>query len=554
VAGWTVWESPGDLVALRQLRQRVVDTSTYKRLQIDTPSPNVLDLIGAEGYLNRRRFAGEHMLGKGGEDTGTGSKSSDGSSRRSNAGLAVNLKVASLFAGIGGFDKAFEATDATVVAQCEIDPFCRAVLKRHWPKAKLFDDIAKIDPAEFPAADVWSAGFPCQDVSLARGNHGRSGLKGNHTSLFFKLIDLIEAKRPNTILLENVVGLLNSHKGCDFAIILRELTRHGYAVSWRVLNARYFGAPQSRSRVFMVAWRGDYRRALSSLFEPLKGAKPPSERAGFVTPTTHKKTGAIVPEVAYCIAATSGRHTGNDWSRSYISYKDRVRRPTASESERLQGFLPGWTVPGEGYREPARGLDSEQYRALGNAVAVPVVEWIARRIAKVAAKPKVNAGRKNFETECLLMAPDLRRATEMLRFGDIIDEVESGKFVYRWKGCGIAWGNNIIEGATAPAPSKILKSRFVDMLDEEIPDDRYFLTPNAAAGILRRADSEGRTLFPPMRAALENMVKGVAPALAPAPTTGGPLAEASIRPPSSIQRDYLEHLSTSAAGARPAAD
>lgn len=175
--------------------------------------------------------------------------------------------VISLFAGIGGFDLAFERAGADVLMQCEVDKFCQSVLKRHWPTSKLETDITKIDSATMPDADVWTAGFPCQDVSLARGNHGRNGLKGAHTSLFFKLMELAEVKKPKVILLENVVGLLNSHKGCDFAIILNELTSRGYAVAWRVLNARYFGAPQSRSRVFLCAWLGDYASAVSTLFE-----------------------------------------------------------------------------------------------------------------------------------------------------------------------------------------------------------------------------------------------------------------------------------------------
>ena len=507
--------------------------------------PKKCRVVREPGSADRGRFADMHgTLGKDVKNSESDGKPESGPSAK------TALRVASLFAGIGGFDKAFEAASATVVAQCEIDSFCRAVLKRHWPKAKLFEDITKIEPAEFPAADIWTAGFPCQDVSLARGNHGRDGLKGDHTSLFFELIELVEAKKPKIIVLENVVGLLNSHKGCDFAIILRELTKHGYAVAWRVLNARYFGAPQSRSRVFMVAWRGDYRRALASLFEPMRGAQTASERKGFITKTTHAKTGAMVPEVAYCVAATSGRHTGNDWSRSYISYKDRVRRPTANESERLQGFEAGWTVPGKDYREPARGLDSERYRAVGNAVAVPVVKWIAQRIAKVAVQKKADAGRRDFKAECLLIAPDLAKDTETLRFDDIMDEVEKGKFVYRWKGCGIAWGNNIVEGATAMAPSKIVKSRFVDLLDDEIPDDRYFLTPNAAAGILRRADSVGRTLFGPMREALENMVKSVS-AAAPSRATSGDQqgAKASIRPSRADQRGHPQHDRAASGGA-----
>ncbi|MEO6103788.1 MAG: DNA (cytosine-5-)-methyltransferase, partial [Pseudoxanthomonas sp.] len=148
-------------------------------------------------------------------------------------GKKSKFGVISLFAGIGGFDRAFELAGADVVMQCELDKFCQSVLKRHWPKAKLEADILKLDPATMPDADVWTAGFPCQDVSLARGNHGRSGLKGAHTSLFFRLMELIEIKKPKVILLENVVGLLNSHKGCDFAVILNELTSRGYAVAWR---------------------------------------------------------------------------------------------------------------------------------------------------------------------------------------------------------------------------------------------------------------------------------------------------------------------------------
>jgi DNA (cytosine-5)-methyltransferase 1 len=144
-----------------------------------------------------------------------------------------------------------------------------------------------------------------------------------------------------------------------------------------------------------------------------------------------------------------------------------------------------------------------------------------------------------------------------------MDHVESGKFAYRWKGCGVAWDNEIVEGATAPAPSQIVSSRFVDILDPEIPDDRYFLTPNAAVGMLRRADTVGRIFFSPMRAALEklatttklattaleHMVEGVGPAVTgPRQSVGEEIAEASIRPPSSVQRS--PHERTRAGSAR----
>ncbi|TGW07659.1 DNA (cytosine-5-)-methyltransferase, partial [Mesorhizobium sp. M2D.F.Ca.ET.145.01.1.1] len=294
------------------------------------------------------------------------------------------LKVISLFAGIGGFDRAFDVADGDVVMQCELDKFCQTILKKHWPKTKRVSDIKTLMPSDMPEADVWTAGFPCQDVSLARGNHGRNGLKGNHTSLFFELMRLVEAKRPNVLLLENVHGLLNSHQGCDFGVILMELIDRGYAVSWRVMNARYFGVAQSRARVFICAWKGDYHSATEALFEPKVSAARGSERLGFMSESKHR-SGAIVPHVAYCVAATSGRHTGNDWSRSYISYADAVRRPTPTESERLQGFPAGWTMPDPAVPEPGRGFDSERYKSVGNAVAVPVVTWIAKRISAIIA-------------------------------------------------------------------------------------------------------------------------------------------------------------------------
>jgi DNA (cytosine-5)-methyltransferase 1 len=454
-----------------------------------------------------------------------------------------NARVASFFAGIGGFDRAFELEGARVVYQCEKDRFCRAVLKRHWPKAAIVADIRHIEASEIPDAEIWTAGFPCQDVSLARGNHGRTGLKGNHTSLFFKLADLVAERHPKVLLLENVVGLLNSHRGLDFAIILRELTSQGYAVAWRVMNARYFGAPQSRPRVFLCAWKGDYRKAVQTLFERTSGTKPGPERTGFVTECNHATTGAKVPLVAYCVSATSGRHTGLDWSRSYVSYADAVRRPTPTESERLQGFPAGWTIPAEDYRPPARGLDSERYRAVGNAVAIPVVHWIAKRLL-----PLLETTHKADERELpqgpLILAPDLKSGNATIRFDEIETELDEGHFQRRWKSGGCAFGNIIVEGSAPSAPTEIIKSSFVDALDESVPDDRYFLTPNAATGILRRADALGRNLFRPMRQALEILAKkATVPLSNGAPVTGETIGQSSIRTARPEQRRQVAGVS-----------
>ena len=107
----------------------------------------------------------------------------------------------SFFAGIGGFDLALEREGFGAAAQCEIDKFCQGVLASHWPQVTLFDDITAIDASTLPEADVWCGGFPCQDVSVARGSKKRDGLAGKNSGLFFSFLELIRIKRPDTILL-----------------------------------------------------------------------------------------------------------------------------------------------------------------------------------------------------------------------------------------------------------------------------------------------------------------------------------------------------------------
>ena len=133
-------------------------------------------------------------------------------------------KVASFFTGIGGFDIGFERAGFDVNFQCEINTFCKSVLKHHWPKIPCATDIASLEPASVPDADVWCGGFPCQDLSVARGSKGRHGLNGSRSGLFFRLSELAKIKRPRVILIENVHGLLNSNNGKDFAELLHTLS------------------------------------------------------------------------------------------------------------------------------------------------------------------------------------------------------------------------------------------------------------------------------------------------------------------------------------------
>ncbi len=159
----------------------------------------------------------------------------------------------SLFAGIGGFDLGFERAGITTTWMVENDPFCQGILRKHFPRAKLYGDIEEVDPTDLAQVDIISAGFPCEDVSVAGK---RKGLKGDRSRLFFEARRIIEALRPPWVVLENVPGLLSSDKGRDFALVLGSLAELGYGVSWRILDSQFFGVPQRRRRVFIVGCLG----------------------------------------------------------------------------------------------------------------------------------------------------------------------------------------------------------------------------------------------------------------------------------------------------------
>lgn len=192
-------------------------------------------------------------------------------------------RINSFFAGIGGFDIGFERAGFTTAFLCEINPFCNRVLKTHWPNVPMGGDIGKLEAAKIPQAEVWCGGFPCQDISVARGALGRKGLGGSRSGLFYEYAKLIEKRKPKVVVIENVEGLFNSNKGRDFGVILQRLTKLGYAVSWRLFNSRYFGVPQSRARVYICCWKGSVVHSMRAMFENTRTPKPKNERTDFIT-------------------------------------------------------------------------------------------------------------------------------------------------------------------------------------------------------------------------------------------------------------------------------
>jgi DNA (cytosine-5)-methyltransferase 1 len=162
------------------------------------------------------------------------------------------LTVGSTFTGVGGADLGFEWAGFQIAWQCELDAWKRTILAAHWPDVQIFDDITTmLDP---PPVDILIGGFPCQDLSVAGQ---RKGFTGERSVLAFEFLRLAESIRPKWLVLENVPGLLSSSQGADFARLIDEVVACGYGVGWRILDARFFGVPQRRRRVFIVARRTD---------------------------------------------------------------------------------------------------------------------------------------------------------------------------------------------------------------------------------------------------------------------------------------------------------
>lgn len=174
------------------------------------------------------------------------------------------LKILSLFSGIGAFEKALDnlEVDYDLVGYCEIDKYAsKSYAAIHGvSEDKNFGDITEIDETKLPKdIDLITYGFPCQDISLAgkqKGFHNEDGSL-TRSGLFFEALRIIEAAKPKIAIAENVKNLTGKKFSEQFKIVLQSLEETGYNNYWKVLNAKDYGIPQNRERVFIVSVRKD---------------------------------------------------------------------------------------------------------------------------------------------------------------------------------------------------------------------------------------------------------------------------------------------------------
>jgi len=279
----------------------------------------------------------------------------------------VALTVGSLFAGIGGFDLGLERAGFEIRWQVEIDPFCRAVLAKHWPAVKRYEDVRTVG-AELERVDVICGGFPCQDISSAGA---KAGLDGEQSGLWFEMSRLVRQLRPRYVVVENVADLLARGLGR----VLGDLAACGYDAEWDCIQAAAVGAPHGRDRLWLVAYPNadEGRREVGR-----ERDSTTVQNASDWRPRRHDADGLRADVSDAAGASEAGR--ARRWSRARIDFE----RWRADARQRA-----GWEA------EPAicrvangvsPGLDNARLAALGNAIVPQIAEWIGRRILEAEAR------------------------------------------------------------------------------------------------------------------------------------------------------------------------
>jgi DNA (cytosine-5)-methyltransferase 1 len=302
-----------------------------------------------------------------------------------------------LFAGIGGIRLGFEKFKGECVFTSEWDKHSKITYKANFGDEPN-GDITKTEVKDIPKHDILLGGFPCQPFSNAGLKQGFDDTRG---TLFFDVARIIEYRKPAMILLENVKGFVNHDKGRTMKIVKETLEELGYNVFYKVLNARDFGIPQNRERIYIV---GINKRKLGSIgFKFPEPSYKPTKLGDILENKVddkytlsnklwqgHKRRlkehRAKGNGFGYSLFDRNSKYTSTISARYYkdgseilIEQKNKnPRKLTPREAARLQGFPESFKIPVS---------DTQAYRQFGNSVAVPVISAIAKEMVKILNNP-----------------------------------------------------------------------------------------------------------------------------------------------------------------------
>jgi DNA (cytosine-5)-methyltransferase 1 len=282
----------------------------------------------------------------------------------------TELRVAGIFAGIGGLELGLCQAGHHAKVFCEIDAGAVAVLKARFPGVPVQSDVTAL--ASLPKnIDLLTAGFPCQDLSQAGMTRG---IGGRQSGLIDHVFRLLRGADVPWVLLENVPFMLQLARGNAIRHVTRGLESLGYQWAYRVIDTRAFGLPQRRERVFILASKESSPAAVlfGANAEPAIASESSGVPCGFYWTEGLRGLGWAVESVP----TLKGGSTIGIPSPPAIWMPDgSFVTPDIRDAERLQGFNADWTLPAT---ESARS--SHRWKLVGNAVSVPVARWIGTRL------------------------------------------------------------------------------------------------------------------------------------------------------------------------------
>lgn len=283
----------------------------------------------------------------------------------------------STFTGIGGLDFGLEKIGAKCVGFSEIKPGSMEIYKKHFPDHKCYGDITKIVPEELPDFDVFTGGFPCQSFSMAGARRGFGDRRGQ---MIFYIYDILMAKKPEYVVLENVKGIATHDHGRTYKNVFKLLSAAGYHMRVVLLNSAHYGSAQARERVVFIGRRsGDFPAKNPVIRDDTKRFRDVRSEYDAKDILSEK---AVARMIKYAKEGKKGFEFVGGYDRlntltTSISSSGRSmlvtqdgdvwRRITALEGERLQGFPEGWT----------EGVPlAKRWFAIGNAVNCKVSEYL----------------------------------------------------------------------------------------------------------------------------------------------------------------------------------
>lgn len=283
------------------------------------------------------------------------------------------MRVAGLFAGIGGFELGMHEAGHEAVLLCDILPASESVLRERFPGVDYRCDITKL--RSLPAdVDLVCAGFPCQDLSQA----GRTaGLDGERSGLIAEVFRLLRRQRIPTVVVENVPFMLQLNGGDAMRAIVTEFERLGYRWAYRVVDSWSFGLAQRRERVFLVA--STVLDPSTVLFADDAPIARPATAIGVIPHGFYwtEGLGGLGWAVDAIPTLKNGSTIGIPSPPAILMPDGRIVKPGIEDAERLQGFEAAWSAPAEKVER-----SGARWGLIGSAVSVPVAHWLGRRLKR----------------------------------------------------------------------------------------------------------------------------------------------------------------------------